>query len=335
MTTSHVGYRIFKALLTGAFALAAAGANAQPYPSKPVTLVVPYPAGGASDIMARAISKRMSEDLKQPVIVENIGGASGAIAARRVLGSDADGYYVYVGSANELILAPMVTATTLFKSEDFRLVGKVGDLTLAIITRGGLPVRNVEDLITLAKKRAQEKEPLTYGSVGIGSLYHLLGEKMSQLTDAPMTHVPYKGGTPMTQDLIGGQIDVYFGAMGASSTSYVSNGKLNLLAVISPERLDQFKSAPIATQTAPSLKDYSYSLWVGLFVKKGTPDPIVQSLNRALNYALADPSAKTAVEAAQVSLAKPQSADQADQDYATSIAKYRAIAASLNLKPQQ
>lgn len=324
---------VYRSIFAVGMMLSAAPILAQTFPSKPVTLVVPYPPGGASDIMARAIATRMADDLKQPVIVENPGGASGAIAARRVLREKSDGYYLYVGSANELILAPLATSSPIFKSEDFRMVGKIGDLTLAIITRGGLPPNNTEELIAYAKKRSEQGNPLTYGSVGIGSLYHVLGKKMIQLTGAQMTHVPYKGGSPLTTDLIGGQIDVYLGAMGATSSAFLLKGsdKLKLISIISPKRLEQFRQVPSASATA-SLKHFTYSLWLGLFVKSDTPDTIVQSLHRAMDKALADPAVKTAAASAQFAMASPQSAAQADQEYTTSIAAYRDIAKSINFK---
>jgi tripartite-type tricarboxylate transporter receptor subunit TctC len=307
---------------------------AQAFPTKPVTLVVPYPPGGSSDIMARALATRMGHDLGQPVIVENVAGATGAIAAQRVLNKPADGYQIYVGSANELILGPLATPSPLFKSEDFQMVGKVGDLTLAILARGGLPPNDVKELIAYATQRAREGSPVTYGSVGQGSLYHLLGEKMSQLTGIPMLHVPYKGGSPMTQDLIGGQIDVYLGAMGPTSTTLTTNGsgKLKLLAIISPERLDQLKAVPSANSAA-SLRDFTYSLWLGLLVKKGTPENVVQALHRAMGNALADPVAIKAAESLQVVLAKPQPLAQANKTYTESMAQYRAIAQSIGFRP--
>jgi len=178
--------RLFRSIL-GAAAMTLSCVSmsfAQNFPAKPVALVVPYPPGGTSDIMARALASRMSDSLGQTVIVENLGGTTGAIAARRVLRDKPDGHQIYVGSPNELILGPMSTTSPVFNSEDFRMVGKVGDLTLATITRGTLPVNSTEELIAYAKQRADAGTPLTYGSVGLGSLYHLLGEKMVQLTGA-------------------------------------------------------------------------------------------------------------------------------------------------------
>lgn len=139
----------------------------------------------------------------------------------------------------------------------------------------------------------------------------------------------------MTQDLLGGQIDVYLGAMGSTSTAFISNGsgKLKLLSIISPERLPQFKDAP-ATHDTESLEDFTYSLWIGLFVRKETPDNIVQALHHALDAAMSDPAVKKAGESAQFILAKPQSQAQADTDYANSIAQYRGIAKSIGFKPE-
>ncbi|WP_334109177.1 Bug family tripartite tricarboxylate transporter substrate binding protein [Methylobacillus sp.] len=307
---------------------------AQSFPTKPITLVVPYSPGGGSDIMARALASRMSEDLGQPVVVENISGATGAIAAQRVLNNVADGLQIYVGSPNELILGPLAMPSSRVKSEDFQMIGKVGDFTLAVLSRGDLPPNNLKELIDYASQRAREGNPLTYGSVGPGSLYHLLGEKFSQLTGASMIHVPYRGGTPLTVDLIGGQIDLYLGAMGATSTPHITNrtGKLKMLAVISPERLESFKSVPAANDSV-LLKDYTYSLWLGLFVKQGTPEIFIQKLHGALNKALADPAAKKAADTLQVVLAQPQTLAQADQLYKTSTAQYRAMFKSSGFKP--
>lgn len=310
------------------------GSWAQSFPTKPITLVVPYAPGGGSDIMARALASRMAETLGQPVIVENTAGATGSIAAQRVLNKTADGLQIYVGSPNELILGPLATPSPRFKSEDFQMIGKVGDFTLAILSRGGLPPNNLKELAEYASQRAREGNPLTYGSVGPGSLYHLLGEQYAQLNKAPMIHVPYKGGTPMTMDLIGGQIDLYLGAMGATSTPLITSGsgKLKMLAVISPERLEIFKGVPAANSAAP-LKDFTYSLWLGLLVKKGTPDDIIKILHAALNKALLDPAAKKAADTLQVVLAQPQTQTQADQLYNESTTRYRAVFQSIGFKP--
>lgn len=318
--------------LAAAMAMAAA-AQAQSFPTKLVTLVVPYPPGGTSDVIARGLTQPMSKDLGQTVIVDNQGGAGGTIAAQKLLNAPADGYGIFVGSPNELILAPLAMATVKFRSEDFQLVQKVGDLTMAILVRKDLPVASVDELVAYAAQRAKEGKPLTYGSVGNGSIYHLLGEQMSKVTGVPLVHVPYRGGSPMTQDLVGGQIDLFLGAMGANSTGLVAAGKLKMLAVISPERLNTFQNVP-SVRESKALKDFTYSLWVGLFVKKGTPEPVLQALHKAITSAMVDPALGRAAEGAQVVLARPQTLAQAGQFYTESVERFRAIAKSIDLKPE-
>lgn len=333
--TRMVNKRLVLKSLAGAAAasLLAPLSWAQAFPAKLVSLVVPYPAGGGSDAVARGLNGQMGKALGQTVIVENQGGASGTIAAQKLLGEPADGYKVYVGSPNELILAPMAIAAAKFKSEDFRLVQKVGNFTMAVLVPSAFPVSNMDELIAYAARRAKEGKPLTYGSVGNGSIYHLLGEELSKVTGVPLIHVPYRGGAPMTQDLVGGQIDLYLGAMGALSPGMVAAGKLKLLAIISPERLDTYKDVPSA-RDSKSLKDFTYSLWVGLFVKKGTPEPVVQALHKAITSAMADPGLSRVAAGVQIVLAQPQTLEQAEQTYIESVAQYRAIARSINLQAE-
>lgn len=306
---------------------------AQTFPTKIVSLVVPYPAGGGSDVVARGLTGQMTKALGQTVIVENQGGASGTIAAQKLLHAPADGHSVYVGSPNELILAPMAIAAAKFKSEDFRLVQKIGNFTMAVLVPSALPVSNMDELLAYAARRAKEGKPLTYGSVGNGSIYHLLGEQLSKVTGVPMIHVPYRGGAPMTQDLVGGQIDLYLGAMGANSPGMVAAGKLKLLAIISPERLNAYRDVP-SVRDSKTLQDFTYSLWVGLFVKKGTPDPVVQTLHKAITAAMGDPALAHVAEGAQIVLAQPQTLAQAEQTYTESVSQFRAIAKSINLKAE-
>jgi tripartite-type tricarboxylate transporter receptor subunit TctC len=156
---------------------------------------------------------------------------------------------------------------------------------------------------------------------------------MSRITGVPMVHVPYRGGSPMTQDLVGGQIDLFLGAMGSNSTGLVANGKLKMLAIVSPERLDTFQNVP-SVRESRSLKDLTSSLWVGLFVRKGTPAAVVQALHKAMTSAMADPALSRAAAGVQIVLARPQTLAQAEQAYAESIERFRAIARSIQLKAE-
>lgn len=202
------------AALIGGLLLSATVFAQNAFPAKPVTLMVPYPAGGLSDVIARTVNNTLAKQLGQPVIVENLGGASGSIAATKVLNQPSDGHVVFQGSPNELILAPLALSAVKFKSEDFRLVNMIATAQIGFLTRGNLPVNNIDEFVEYARKQAQQGRPITYASVGPGSFYHLLGEHLSKVTGIPMVHVPYKGGAPAEQDLISGQVDIFMSPLG-------------------------------------------------------------------------------------------------------------------------
>ena len=195
------------ALLLGCgLMLAAAGpARADGFPAKPVNLMVPYPAGGPSDATARIFTVPLGKALGQQVVVENLGGVSGAMAAQKVLAAPADGYYLFQGSPNEIILAPLANAAVKLKAEDFRMVHPVAEAVMVFVARKDLPANSVDELIALARKSPDK--PLSYGSVGIGSLYHLILEKVQLDTGVKLMHAPYKGNAPLLQDIGGGQVD--------------------------------------------------------------------------------------------------------------------------------
>ena len=311
----------------------ASNASAQTYPVKPVSLVVPYPAGGVSDVIARIVSPALSKKLGEAVIVENIGGASGGIAAQKVLNSSADGYLVLQGSPNELILGPLANSAIKFRSEDFRLVQMIGLAQIAFLVRSDMPVKDVDSFLAFAKKSAQEGKPLSYASVGPGSFYHLLGEQLSKETKIPMTHVPYKGAGPALQDLIGGQIDFFLAPYGKSHDELAKQSKIKILAMLNAKRLDSVKDYPAITESK-GLKGFIYSSWTGYFVKKETPEPIVQTLNKALGEVLEDPAVKSGLDANSLLIAKPLSLGELNKVYGDGTAQFRAIAKSINLQPQ-
>ena len=306
---------------------------AQTYPTKPVTLLVPYPAGGLSDVIARTVNNTLSKNLGQPVIVDNLGGASGAIAAQKVLNSHSDGQIIFQGSPNELILAPLAISAVKFKSEDFRLVQMISTAQIAFLARNDLPVNNVDEFLDYARKEAQAGRPITYASVGPGSFYHLLGEHLSKVTSIPMTHIPYKGGAPANQDLIGGQVDIFLAPFGKAYEELQKQGKIKILAMLNSERLDSVKAYP-AISESKSLKNFTFNIWTGYFVKKDTPEAIVQVLHKTITDSLSDSAVRSGLEANSQLVAKPLSLQAVDKAYADGTAQFRAIAKSINLQPQ-
>ena len=307
--------------------------QANTYPSKPVTLMVPYPVGGLSDVIARTVNSTLSKNFGQPVIVDNLGGGSGSIAAAKVLNSPADGQIIFQGSPNELILAPLAISAVKFKSEDFRLVQMIATAQIVFLARKDLPVSSVDEFLAYAKKEAQAGRPITYASVGPGSFYHLLGEHLSKVTDIPMTHVPYKGAAPANQDLLGGQVDIFLAPFGKIYDELNKQGKLKVLAMLNNERLESVKDYP-AISESKSLKNFTFTIWTGYFVKKETPEAVVQVIHKAITDSLSDPVVRSGLEANSQLVAKPLPLQAVDKAYVDGITQFRAIAKSINLQPQ-
>ncbi|WP_310625444.1 tripartite tricarboxylate transporter substrate binding protein [Limnohabitans sp.] len=319
------------ALLSGLFLAGAVCADA--YPSKPVTLMVPYPAGGLSDVIARTVNNTLSKNFGQPVIIENLGGASGSIAAQKTLNAPADGQIIFQGSPNELILAPLAISAVKFKSEDFRLVQMIATAQIGFLARKDLPVNNVDEFLDYARKEAKAGRPITYASVGPGSFYHLLGEHLSKVTDIPMTHVPYKGAAPANQDLLGGQVDIFLAPFGKSYEELQKQGKLKVLAMLNRDRLDSVKDYP-AISESKALKNFTFNIWTGYFVKKDTPEATVQTIHKAITDALTDPVVRSGLEANSQLVAKPLSLQEVGKAYVDGTTQFRTIAKSINLQPQ-
>ena len=317
------------ALIAGMTLAASAMAQA----GKPLTLMVPYPAGGVSDVIARIVSPVLAKHLERNVIVENLGGAGGAIAAQRVLNLPADGNIIYQGSPNELILTPMAVAAVKHKSEDFRPVQSITLNEMIVFARKDLPVGNGDELAAYAAKMAKEGRPLTYASVGPGSLYHVLGEQMSKVLNVPMTHVPYKGGAPATQDLMGGLVDIFITPYGKSYVELVNSGKIKAVAALSAERQASFKSVPTLNESK-ALKGFVFDTWQTYFVRKDTPEPVVQALHKALSEVANDTGVRTTLEAQGMIVPKPLALDKVTKSYSDEITQYRAIAKSINLQAQ-
>ncbi|MGC4394614.1 Bug family tripartite tricarboxylate transporter substrate binding protein [Hydrogenophaga sp. T2] len=308
-------------------------ALAQTFPSRPVTLLVPYPAGGVSDVIARTLSGTLARHLGQPVVVENLGGASGGIAAQKLLNSPADGHVIFQGSPNELVLAPLSASALKYKSEDFRLVQMITVNPMAVFARKDLPANNGDELLAFARKSAAEGRPLTFASVGPGSMYHLLGEHLAKLTGIAMTHVPYKGSAPAFQDIMGSQVDFFITPYGKGQIGMVSEGKLKVVGVLSAEPQDAFRNAaPLSA--SPGLKGFVFDTWSGYFVRKDTPEPVVQALHKALSEVANDPEIRAALEAQAMVVPRPQPLAAVARVYADNTEKYRAIAKSIHLQAQ-
>ncbi|SDY34805.1 Tripartite-type tricarboxylate transporter, receptor component TctC [Variovorax sp. YR266] len=311
--------------------MTAGTAFAQSFPSKPVGLMVPYPAGGSLDAAARIFTAPLGKELGQPVFVENLGGVAGALAAQKVLAAPADGYYLFQGTPNGVILAPLANTAVRFKAEDFRLVHPVTEGVMVLIARKDLPANNIDELIALAHKSGDK--PLTYGSVGVGSLYHLIFEDVQHRTGVNLIHAPYKGGAPLLQDLGGGRVDFAVQPYSAILDSLAEQGRLKVIGQLGGQRSELLKNVPTVSE-GKELKGISYHIWSGFMVSKNTPEEVVQRLHRAIGATLKDPGVRSQLAAQTQFASPPMSLAEAAKFYENEIARYRAIAKAINLRPQ-
>jgi tripartite-type tricarboxylate transporter receptor subunit TctC len=323
----------FKTLFSGLLVAASAfcPAWAQTYPAKTISLIVPYPAGGPSDFFARKLQPDAAAKLGQTMIIENIGGAGGAIGLSKLVNAPADGYTLSLGSPMELVLAPMAIQGVKYKSEDFKLVAQFATTNTILAVRNSLNVKTVDELLALARKSTDK--PLSYGSVGPGSLYHLIGEKFSQITKVQMLHVPYKGIAPLLSDLMGGQIDMAFLPMAGSIPATIMDGKIQGLAVTSKTPHALFKQFP-AMAAMKGMEAMDFDIWAGVQVHKNTPDAVVNTLNKAFYAAAEVPENRKALEGSGNVVLPSRTPAELARVYQSEIERYRAIAKSINLQPQ-
>lgn len=317
-----------KLLLALAVGLAAFAAAAQSYPNRLVSLVVPYPAGGGSDFVARQLQNELTRQLGQQVVVENTGGVGGAIGVQKVLSAPADGYQLVLGSPMELMLAPLAMSAVKYKPDDLRLVAQLVTTTMVLLTRPDLPANNIDELIRLSHSKE-----LTYASVGPGSLYHLVGERFTQLTQAKTLHVPYKGMAPILTDLMGSQIDMVFMPLVGNVPSLIQEGKVKALGITARQPLARFPNLePLAARK--NFEGFEFDLWVGVEVPRNTPADVTTKLHKAVYDSLQNAEIRKAYESTGNSLPAPMSLAELDRLYSGETKRYQAIAKSVNLQPQ-
>ncbi|KUE90035.1 ABC transporter substrate-binding protein [Cupriavidus necator] len=281
------------------------------FPAKSLSLVVPYPAGGASDTSARIFGESISKSVGQQVVVENYGGGTGLIGANKVLGAPADGYTFFHGSINEVFLAPMLNPAARYKPQDFQLAAPISDANIVLMVRNGIAVDTLDNFLDYAKK--SKGKPLTYATVGIDSIYHLMGDALAARLGVPFLHVPYKGGAPALQGLAGGEVDFAILPYQSSFDSMQQQGRLKVLSSFAKALPPALKHIPLISQSR-LVPDFEYSIGGGYFVRQGTPASRVAVLRKAIGEALTKPEIRAKLEAEGRTVAQPiNSQEQANQ----------------------
>ncbi len=279
--------RIGTILAAGVSLLAAIGisnAAAQPYPSRPVKLIVPFPPGGVTDIVGRIMAQKLSEGLGQQVFIENRAGAGGTLGADAAAKSPADGYTLFFGTTGTLASAPSLQPNLPYDpGKSFAPISQLTDSPFVVIVNASVPAKSLKELIELARSKPGK---LTYGTPGTGHVLHIAGEMFKISAGVDLFHVPYKGTGPAMTDLVAGRIDIMFDPI-AIHLPHIRSGKLRALAVASSRRIAQVPEIP--TTAEAGLPGYEMGAWFGLLAPQGTPNEIVRRLNAEVLKALAIP----------------------------------------------
>jgi tripartite-type tricarboxylate transporter receptor subunit TctC len=270
-------------LATALLATGAASAGAADWPAKPITLVVPFVAGGTTDIVARTVGQKLSESLKQPVIIDNRGGAGGTVGAAIVAKAPADGYTLFMATIAHSIAPGIYKRLPYDFQRDFDPVALVASTPNVLVVNEKVPATSVAELVAYIKANPGK---VNFGSAGNGSTEHISGELFRSMTKTDITHVPYKGGAPMMADLMGGQIQMAI-ETSPSAAPHVRAGKVHALAVTTRARSSAYSGVP--TLDEAGLKGYDMTTWFALMAPHGTPPELVQRLNAEVARVLQQP----------------------------------------------
>jgi tripartite-type tricarboxylate transporter receptor subunit TctC len=296
---------IRKILAAAALACLAAPAFAQ-FPTKPVTVIVPFAAGGPTDTVARTLGGAMQAVLKQTVIVENVGGAGGTIGVSRVARASPDGYTLLLYHIGMSTVPALYRKLTFDPLKDFAYIGLVNEVPMTLIARANFPPNNFKELVDYVKKN---KDKVSYANAGLGAASHLCGLLFMSAIETDLTTVPYKGTAPAMNDLLGGQVD-FMCDQTTNTTSQIKGGKVKAYGVTTAKRVPSLPDLP--TLQEQGLKGFEISIWHALYAPKNTPQPVVDTLVKALQASLKDP---TVIKRFADLGAEPVSADKATPAY--------------------
>ncbi len=273
--------------------LHSAGALAQAWPARPIRLMVPFPPGGSTDIVARIVAQKLSERLGQPIVIENRGGAGGTIGTALIAKSAPDGYNLAVASTSTHVVAPGVYAKLDYDPvKDFAPVGLMAVSPYLLAVTPSVPAKTLQELVALAKKQPGK---LNYASAGVGSTTHLAMEMLKHASGTYMLHIPYNGNGPAGTALIGGQVEVLFGSL-PSLLPHAKSGRARSLAVGTPKRSPSLPDVPTVAESG--YPGFDASLWLAIMAPAGTPQPIIERLNKEIVALIATADTREAFDKA-------------------------------------
>jgi tripartite-type tricarboxylate transporter receptor subunit TctC len=306
------------------FALPIAAAAQQAYPTKPIRIISPYPAGGTTDILARLVGAKLTEDWGQQVLVDNRPGGNTVIGSEALVRSAPDGYTL-VSILTSHVIVPHLVATPYDAIKDFAAVATIASTQLVLVVHPSLPAKNLRELIALAKARPGQ---LNYGSGGSGTVTHLAGEYFNMLAGVKTQHIPYKGSSQALVDVVGGQVQMYFSPP-IVALPHIKSGRLRPLAATGDTRISALPQVPTAAEAG--LKGFELNIWYGLLAQAATPKPIIEKLSVEIAKVLALPAVKEQL-VSQGMTPFVSTPEQFAALIRTDFAKYKRIVSTANIK---
>lgn len=295
-----------------------------------LTLIVPFPAGGGADALARKLAEMLTPVVGGGIVVENVPGASGSLAAQRLLSSSPDGNTLMVVSSSETIMPPIMLSSVRYKAEDFRLISRPLHAPVALLARPGLPTRTLREL--LSSDAGKANPALSYGSLGPGTIAHLAAEHFSRLTGMSLLHVPYRGGAPLISDLLADRVDLSFLPLAGPTLQLSETGRLQMLGIASRERLPRLARHPLLTEH-PALKDFEHSAWNALALPTRVSLTTADRMHRMVEAVLESATFRDFIEGLGSHVGPAMTLEEAERFYRAETTSMRALAASIKLQP--
>ena len=317
---------LFICLALATPAIAPSRAQAADYPSRPIRLVVPYAAGGPTDVLGRLVADYLSRDLKQTVFVENKAGAQGAIGAEAVVHAEPDGYTLFFTAASIIVLNPLLYKKLPYDPErDFRMLALITDLPVVMEVHPSIPAKTIAEFVAYAK---QNPGKLNFGSAGTGGTIHLAGEMFKQMAGVEMTHVPYKGAGPAPTDLLSGNIQLMFDTLGTALPP-IKAGLLRPLGVSSGERIRDLPDVPTLAESG--YPDYRVSVWYGVAASASIPDEAAERISASLARGLNDDVVRASLDKAGFPPLRSKSPAEIKQFIDADRARWSGVIKQLNI----
>jgi tripartite-type tricarboxylate transporter receptor subunit TctC len=292
MPTGFMEKTMLKTITAAFAALLAIGsaASAQDYPTRPITMVIPFAAGGPTDVLGRVVAAKMGDILGQQIVVENIGGAGGMTGANRVKTAAPDGYQILLGTVGTQAQVQNLSKKPLYDAgKDFQPVALLGEVPLVLIVRKDLPVSNIKEFVEYTKKN---QDKMSFASSGVGAAVHLGTVLLNSAIGVKVTHVPYRGSAPAMQDLQGGRVD-YMTEIVSTAFPQIQGNAVKAIAALAPQRIKNLPDLPTAREGGVNVDAYT---WNAIFLPNGTPEPIIKKLNAAAVEAMKSPQVRDKLE---------------------------------------